>query len=183
VSNEHLTPVWWPHDSLREAWENGRTEVVSTQPWVAALLYQLIRALDVRRVVELGCYKGITSVWLAHAIAANGGGALRLVDTNAGFLEEAAQRVTNTGPLDVAVFSTHQPSMEFLIDGITADVQFVFLDDDKADVSKKIEVLRKRCPGATLTIHDAETVPELAPYLILPTPPSVGSGHLAVVRL
>src|SRR5439155_15379825 len=45
------------------------------------------------------------------------------------------------------------------------------------------EVLRKRCPGATLTIHDAETVPELAPYLILPTPPSVGSGHLALVQL
>src|SRR6266702_3780303 len=121
MSNEHLTPIWWPHDSLRSAWENGRYGV-STQPWVSALLYQLVRALDVRRVVELGCYKGVTSVWLAHAIAANGGGALRLVDNNAAYLEEAQQRVEQTAPTGVSVFTTNKASLEFLADGITTDV-------------------------------------------------------------
>jgi predicted O-methyltransferase YrrM len=186
MANEHLAPVWWPHPSLKTYWDSGlhHTEG-ATQPWVQALLYQLCRALDVRRAVELGCYRGVTSAWLALAIEANGGGRLDLVDTNQTFLTVAMARVgdVNTGTL-VATAGHAETSFAFLREHFQPDTQFIFMDDDKADIKQKVHVIRDCGCQALIAVHDVEhNQPQLEGLnaVTLKTPVLHGTGWLALI--
>lgn len=188
TANAHLLPVAWPSPALQEFWESGvQTMEGATQPWVQALLYQLCRALDVRHAVELGCWKGITSVWLATAISHNGGGSLSVVDNHEKTGGEALARLSIHAPSNVAVTLHQEPTMTFLL-SLLASTQFVFLDDDKAQIADKLDLIRARAPGCYVAVHDAE-LPNVtidfrkAGGIILDIPPGDGSGSLGLIRL
>lgn len=188
IANAHLLPVVWPHPALQAAWSSGaQTADGATQPWLQALLYALCRALDIRRAVELGCWRGYTSAWLACAIAHNGGGALTLVDTNATQLETAAARVAALSLPTVTVETTLLSTSDYLAAASPA-LQFAFLDDDKASTAAKLALLAARCPGIYVALHDVE-IPEVAAAtravggVILDVPPGDGNGSLGLVRL
>lgn len=186
--NAHLLPLVWPHPALQEAWESGvQTTNGATQPWIQALLYQLCRALDVRRATELGCWRGFTSAWLACAIAHNGGGSLTLADTNKVTLDTACARVATLSFSSVVVTPFLGGSLSYL-EAIPKETQFVFLDDDKAEPARKLTLLKERCPGCYVALHDAELPEVLAATkasggMILDIPPGDGSGSLGLVRL
>jgi len=153
---------------------------------VQALLYQLCRALDVRRAVELGCYRGVTSAWLALAIEANGGGRLDLVDTNQSFLERALLRAGDVSEAaNVGIAGHAEPSFAFL-KGPTfqPDTQFIFMDDDKSDIKQKVHVIRERGCQALIAVHDVEhNQPQLEGLnaVTLKTPVLHATGWLALI--
>jgi len=180
MANEHLIPLWWPHPTLEAYWRDNLWNVEgATQPWVQALLYALCRALDVRRAVELGCWNGLTSCWLAMAISANGGGMLTVLDHNIGCLKTTAERLAK---LDLANMELRQECMDSKDYVPPADTQFIFLDDDKTNVGQKVAAFAAACPGAYIAAHDIETVPDVA-MLRLATPILHSSGHLGLVRV
>ena len=184
MANEHLAPLWWPHASLRDAWEtrDDNDPNVSTQPWVSALLYQLVRALDYRRVVELGCYRGVTSAWLACAVEANGGGTVTLVDIQAGVLKKTERRLAALALAKTQASYVEASSAAFLETQLPANTQFIFIDDDKLTVPAELERIKAVAPRALVAIHDAETIGAIPGALMLATPPLYGSGHLALVQ-
>jgi len=91
--------------SLARRWqEKPRPEVValcrtreddsqSTEKDVAHLLYDLVRMLRARCVIEVGVYRGAGSLHLAQALADNGGGELHLVDISAEILAEVEEKI------------------------------------------------------------------------------------------
>ena len=184
LANEHLVPVLWPHPHIRKYWESGKhfTEG-ATQPWVQALLYQLCRALDVRRAVELGCYLGATSAWLAAAIESNGGGSLTVVDVGDEYISRTKERISAMALSGVETAYVKRPSLEYLPE-IPPNTQFVFLDDDKDKVPAKLDLIRARCPGAVVAIHDMETLTQgIEGILRLDTPILHGTGYLGLLRV
>jgi predicted O-methyltransferase YrrM len=187
ANNLHLAPAHWPHENLAKLWEDAPGYGAiggSTQPWVAALLYQLVRALDIRNVAELGCYKGVTSSWLACAIEENSGGRLTLVDCNAQALKIAQQWIETFAFQKTTIIGVHGATLIYLPD-IPRDTQLIFLDDDKKNILQKVAMLRGLGVKALLAIHDAEGLPEMKELgaLVLPTPPMHSTGHLALVQL
>ena len=185
MSNEHLAPVatMWPHPSIREYWDSGKHATEGgTQPWVAALLYGLVRAMDIRHVAELGCYLGATSAWLALAIEANGGGSLTLVDTQADWLQQAAARVMALDLQKTALGTMNERSLDFLAH-MNPDTRLVFLDDDKAEIPAKLDALRAlKLKEALVAIHDMETI-NVPGALVLATPVLHGTGLLGLVQV
>ena len=188
MANEQLAPLWFPHPTLRDYWESGKHRSEgATQPWVQALLYHLVRALGIRHVAELGCYLGSTSAWLALAIEANCAGepttgSLTLVDVGNGMVDGVRSRVSAVSTTPLIGF--HGRSLEFL-PGLYTETRFVYLDDDKADVSAKLALIAQRAPGCLVAIHDAETLGAQLPTnaLLLDTAPLFGSEKLALVKV
>jgi len=129
--------------------------------------------------VELGCWNGLTSCWLAMAISANGGGMLTVLDHNMGCLKITAERLAK---LDLANMEFRQECMDSKDYIPAADTQFIFMDDDKTNVGPKLAALATHCPSVYVAVHDIETVPNVT-MLRLATPVMHGSGQLGLVRL
>ena len=180
-ANLHLTPRWFPHAALAAAWRPGY-EGGGLQPWLQAFLYQLIRAMDLRRVVELGTWYGYTSAWLAQAVEDNGGGEAHFVDLEERHVERTRAAVERLDLKTTACAFIHKPSVAYLAD-IPHDMQFVFLDDDKERVKEKIAMISQRCARCLVAIHDAETQSFLRNEraVLLPIPPADGGGDLALL--
>ena len=179
-------PTFWPHPDLRAYWESGaHQEEGATQPCIQALLYHLILATNAKHVVELGTWKGATSRWLACAIAANGGGTLTLVDKHKPSLDMATERVQALRLGDVTITPVCNASLDYVQQRPIPTRDFVFLDDDKADVVLKIQHLREGGMHGIIAIHDIETVAaESTPGVIrLTIPVEPSGGHLGLITL
>lgn len=177
--NLHLEPRWFPHDALRRAWRPGY-EGGGLQPWLQALLYHMIRATDIRHVVELGTWYGYTSGWLAQAVEDNGGGTATFVEHAPDCAAKTRAALDALGLEKTACEIIHKPSLEYL-PRLPDATQFVFLDDDKAAVPEKLRLIKERAPRALVAIHDAETLPflEERKALLLRIPAADGGGDIA----
>lgn len=152
------------------------------QPWLQALLYQLIRAMDLRHVVELGTWYGYTSGWLAQAVEDNGGGTVTLVEAAPDCVQKTQAVIESLGLKKAACEIIHKRTLDYL-PGMREDMQLVFLDDDKSDVPRKLELIKARAPRALVAIHDAETLGFLqeTKALILRIPHADGGGDIAFI--
>ena len=176
-------PTLWPHPTLKRHWEELHRTESATQPHIQSLLYHLVCALDVKHAVELGVWKGATSRWLACAIEANGGGTLTLVDTVEENVTLAADRCRALELPHTTIEVRHGESL-FYLESLPTDVKFVFLDDDKQAIDKKLDLIKGR--GVIVAIHDIEVVPDdtrkkwRIVHLPMPAIPSGGDLGLVV---
>lgn len=182
IPNVRFAPLWYPRLSMESYWKSGQHYADGgTQPWVQALLYQLVRSCGFRRVMEFGTWYGATSAWLCMALTHNGGGCFWGTERDHAVADKAAEYL----------FALQIPDVDWVIrrdetlvamEGMPFAPEFVFLDDDKGELEGKFKLLP---PGTLVAVHDAEAVPELAawPRIVLKTPVLHGSGHLALIQL
>jgi predicted O-methyltransferase YrrM len=171
--------------------DDGRERRRNLEPDSARLLRLLVLATGAKRVLELGCSNGYSTIWLADAVAANEG-TLVSVDLDQGRLDEARANVTEAGLADTVELRLEDVAAA--LDG-SADSAWdlVFLDAERpaypAYWANLVRVLR---PGGLLAVdnvisHAAEvadlrtlvTADRRVSQALVPT----GAGVLLVTRL
>jgi predicted O-methyltransferase YrrM len=161
------------------------------EPDSARLLHLLVLATGAKRLLELGSSNGYSTIWLADAVAANGG-AMVSVDLDAGRLEEARANVAAAG-LDATVELRQEDAAAALAGTAEASLDFVFLDAERPDYpgywANLVRVLR---PGGLLAVDNAIShAAEVADFRTLVTADRrvsealvpTGAGILLVTRL
>jgi len=151
----------WPHPLLKERWDTTHYAAEgNSQPWVQLLLYSLIRAIGVKEVIEFGCFRGITTAWLALAVEANGGGLVSAIERDVKDMEKTVQWVHRFfDAIPNTNITGHQITTLDFIDkhpDIVKSAGLIFLDDDKADIIHKVAKLRGVGCTALLTVHDVD---------------------------
>ncbi len=190
----------WPHDVLRDRYESAHFDSTAyakegiTQPWVQLLLYALVRSLGATHVLELGCFRGVTTAWLALAVEANGGGTVVALDREAVDVARGKtllRDVADALPRTQVVWELGD-TRAYLRTATLQPFTFVFLDDDKQAVAEKVELLRVGGCRALLACHDVDghyEDPGLARVwkalggLVVPATRIHPYGHLGLLQL
>jgi len=111
--------VNYPNNFFREVGVDAAKGEGSSEPWVSQLLYATARALDARRILEIGTFHGATTIWLALA-AEQTRGKVTCIDKNEEYLEITRQNLARMGLLhttdlrqgDMLDLLTHIPPSE-----------------------------------------------------------------------
>jgi SAM-dependent methyltransferase len=137
-------------------------EAGSTEPWVSRLVADFIIARGARTVLETGCFKGATSVWIADALHRLGGGEFYLCDIDRSRESEAYVRVVKAGA-DITRYQIVGDILEFL--AVCPDrFDLAWVDDchEKLHVRRELELLYpKMTPGGLILLHDIDGVCDL----------------------
>jgi predicted O-methyltransferase YrrM len=139
--------------SLREEADRNGLPPISIAPDTGRLLQVLLRAVDARRVLEVGTLGGYSAIWMARALPADG----RLVSIEAnGAHAEFARRFVRRAALDGVVEVREGRAVDVLpsLDGERFDL--AFLDADKAPLPTYLEwALRLVRPGGMIVADNA----------------------------
>jgi predicted O-methyltransferase YrrM len=140
----------------------------STEPWVSRLVADFIVASGARTVLETGCFKGATSVWIQAAIGQLGGGDLHVCEIDpermrATIERFAVRRLDDPHGLNVALCPHESDVLHYLA---TTDDRFdlAWVDDchEKSHVTKELMLLiPKMNPGGLILLHDVFGVCDL----------------------
>ena len=161
------------------------------EPDSAALLALLVRAVNARRLLELGTSNGYSTIWLADALRDNGGTMLT-VDLDASRSAMAAENLQKAG-LDETVELRVQDARAALTDSPDASWDMILLDAERSHYAgywpDLVRVLR---PGGLLAVDNvrshADEVSELRTLVsadervteaLVPT----GAGVLLITRV
>ena len=159
--------IRWPHQSLRQAWTSTDIyQLGATEPWVQQVVADLLVAKESRIVLELGCYMGLTTAWLALALESIGGGTLIGVE-----IEEERARATEERLADLPIPHVHwtiqqQDSLTALRQLSPGTIDFAWIDDDHTPkhVAQELEWLcrptmrleRRMKAGGLICLHDVK---------------------------
>jgi predicted O-methyltransferase YrrM len=160
------------------------------EPDTAALLALLVRATGARRVLELGTSNGYSTVWLADAVASNGG-SLTSVELDPERTTQAAQNLERAG-LRAVVDLRIQDAADTLRQSDDDEWDLIFLDAERpAYASYWPDLVRALRPRGVLVVdnvisHAADvatfralvSADERVSEAVSPT----GAGALLVVR-
>ncbi|HEY2055950.1 MAG TPA: class I SAM-dependent methyltransferase [Solirubrobacterales bacterium] len=161
------------------------------EPDSARLLYLLALATGTRRLLELGCSNGYSTIWLGAAVAANGGTMVG-VDLDAGRLAEARENVARAG-FDAAVELRLEDARAALSGSAPASWDMVLLDAERHDYPAYwSDLVRVLPPGGLLAVDNVLShADEVADFRTLVTADRrvtealvpTGAGVLLVTRL
>ncbi len=128
----------------------------STEPWISQLVAQFAVARGARSILETGCFKGATSVCLADALVAMGGGDLHLCDLDRERLASASERVSDLAFDAVKVHPWPGDVITFLrACKMRFDLAWVDDDHDKKHVTRELQFLYPLMnPGGLILLHD-----------------------------
>lgn len=162
MNNTH--GIRWPHSSVKDAWKRGIYEQGATEPWIQQLVADFIIASQARTVLELGCFLGLTTTWIACALEASGGGTLVGVELEP---ERAEATRAQLGLLDLNTvkYVIHQAdavSVLNMLDAHSIDLAWVDDDHTPAHVAQELDILcaptrpesRKMASGGIVLMHD-----------------------------
>jgi len=154
------------------------------------LLAVLVRAIAARRVLEIGTSNGYSTLWLAEAARAIGGG-VTTVESSASKVELAAANFKCAG---LAAFVTllHDDAGRVLRSADAAAYDLVFLDSERSEYPGWWPDLRRVLrPGGLLIVDNATShAAEMAPLVALLDADAafttclvpVGKGELVAVK-
>jgi predicted O-methyltransferase YrrM len=136
-------------------------EAGSTEPWVSRLVADFIIARGARTVLETGCFKGATSVWIYEALKRLGGGHFFVADIDESRRSNTIGRLPhhNHAPAseDNVAVSPLGDILYFLSMGTSHTFDVAFVDDchEKSHVTKELMLLMpKMNPGGLILLHD-----------------------------
>jgi predicted O-methyltransferase YrrM len=144
----------------------------STEPWISRLVADFIIARGARTVLETGCFKGATSVWIQFALQHLGGGVFHFCDMDRARAMATSDRLQKAVP-DVFTHNLVRHCwftdiLELLQTPVLLgeDTRFdlVFVDDahEKPHVTKELMLLMpKMNPGGLILLHDVFGVCDL----------------------
>lgn len=159
-------------------------------PDAGRFLWFLVQAVGARTIVEVGTSRGVSTLWLADAARATGGGVLS-VDVDTAAQEDARRSVAGVGLADHVTFRV-QDGGAALADLPDDAVDLLFLDAERTEYPTwwphPVRVLR---PGGVLVADNALSHPdEIEPLRNLieqdgrltTTTIGVGKGELLALR-
>jgi predicted O-methyltransferase YrrM len=127
----------------------------STEPWVSRLVADFIVASGARTVLETGCFKGATSIWIHNALQKLGGGHFYLCELDRSRMKATCERLADRPYGDVHLH-TEEDALVFL-QLTTARFDLAWVDDchEKSHVTKELMLLiPKMNPGGLILLHD-----------------------------
>jgi predicted O-methyltransferase YrrM len=136
----------------------------STEPWISELVASFVVARGARTILETGCFKGATSVWLYDALCRLGGGSLVLCDIEKERAEAAAYRIATLigGARSVGVAMEGDVIQYLQTTKRTFDLAWVDDCHEKPHVTKELMLLMpKMNPGGLILLHDVYGVCDL----------------------
>lgn len=162
----------------------------NVEPPTAELLAVLIRATGARRILELGTSNGYSTVWLADAAEATGGGVVS-VDTDPARTALARENLERAGLVSLVELRTEDAATT-LATAADAELEFVFLDAERPAYADYVGDLRRTlAPGGVLAVdnvishaHELEQFTSLVETTsgLTQTVVSIGAGVRLAVR-
>jgi predicted O-methyltransferase YrrM len=126
----------------------------NVEPETAELLGILIRACDAQRILELGTSNGYSTLWLADAAEATGGGVVS-VDLDPSRTALARDNLTRAGLDELVELRTEDAGMA-LSNAADGEWDFMFLDSERiAYPGYLVNLVRTLKPGGVLAIDNA----------------------------
>jgi predicted O-methyltransferase YrrM len=117
----------------------------------AEFMHALVLATGARRAVEIGTSYGYSGLWIAAALAENGG---RLITIDRlDHKTEAARGYFRSAGLDHLVAFRTGPAVDVL-PTITGPVDFVLNDADKENCRRYVEILEDRLSNLAVVLTD-----------------------------
>lgn len=175
-----------------DAWAKGLYQEGGTEPWVAQLVAEFCSAKQARVVLELGGFKGLTSLTIAERMASYGGGQLIIVEMDPERCNDIRVRFADNPASHVGVMAQLQT-----VDALTAiaslplkSVEVAFVDDDHtaAHVESEIQALLPRMAnGGIILLHDVvgpfglDTVVRRHGGIVLDLPKMHSAGGLGII--
>jgi predicted O-methyltransferase YrrM len=155
--SEYIVTLFAPEDellgALREEADRTGLPPASISPDAGRFLQVLLRALDARRVLEVGTLGGYSAIWMGRALPSDGTLiTLERDERHAAFAERYVERAG----LAAVVQVRHGRALDVLpsLDGEEFDL--VFLDADRAPLATYFEwALRLVRPGGMIVAHNA----------------------------
>lgn len=145
-----------PLSQFQELVRNGPENPQSCEADVGLLLYNLVRLLKAKHIVEVGVYRGAGSMHLSLGLHENGGGTIYLVDISQESLTAVETRIKNAGlNVETRLFCCDSTIAAKQMDLSTADL--IFLDADHQyeivleDIQNYLCLLKDR---GILVVHD-----------------------------
>jgi precorrin-6B methylase 2 len=168
ITAEALYPAAYRTDTKHDQ-RPGRDEVTG-QRRIAAVPGQcsgpvsdLTRGIGAKRVVEFGASFGISTLYLAAAVRANGGSRVITTEIEPSKCRAAEDNVRRAG-LDDIVEVREGDAMRTL-EAIDGPVDLVFLDGWKDLYLPVLDLLRPRLRPGAMVLADNVNLPETRPYL------------------
>ncbi len=133
---------WRMYDSMTAEYE------------VLQFLQQLVETLKPKLIVETGTFMGISTLWLAQGLRANGAGKVITCEYDPVVYAKAVERIEASG-LNEWIDARNESSLEMQVDG---EVDMLFSDSDpglrEAEVRRFLPLLRA---NGVILIHDASS--------------------------
>ena len=150
-------------------------------PDVGRLLYQLVRTVRPKLVVEFGMSLGISAIHLSAALADNRAGRLVTTELFAAKAESAREHLREAGLLDRVEIQVGD-ALETLKAGLGQPIDVLLLDGWKDLYLPMLSVLEPYLvPGSLVIADDTCLMPtELAPFLAYVRDPSNGYTSVAL---
>jgi predicted O-methyltransferase YrrM len=136
------------------------------------LLYSLVRASRPDTVVEFGLSMGISTLFLAAALADNGHGRVITTELSARKVELATAHLSEAHLLD-RVEIRHGDALETLAD-VEAPIGLVLLDGWKDLYVPLLRLLEPKLAPGSIVVGDDSTFPAVADYLAYVRDPAHG---------
>jgi predicted O-methyltransferase YrrM len=162
----------------------------NVEPDTARLLAVLVRALEAKRLLELGTSNGYSTVWLADA-ARSIGGRVVSVDVDSTRTAQAAEHLSHVQLQGYVELRTEDAAMT-LSQAADASVDMIFLDAERPAYSGYWpDLLRALRPGGLLVVDNVLShAEEVKPFRelvqdeddVIESVVPVGAGVLLVVR-
>lgn len=124
---------------IRESVDAALIDPYGIEPWKSLLLYSLVRCGGLEQIVELGVYRGSTTVWLARALAEHGrGGRVHAVDLQ--IVPDAHAAVEAAGLSDYVMWHEGTNSWDVATRFEDGTIDMVFVDGDHS-----FEAVKRDC--------------------------------------
>jgi predicted O-methyltransferase YrrM len=145
----------------------AREAYLPLTPAAGALLYTLARARDARTIVEFGTSFGISTIYLAAALADAGGGRLVTTELEPSKAERARANLARAGLADLVEIRTGD-ALETLADA-PRGIDLVYLDGAKTLYRPVLSLLEPRLAPRAVVVADnvdmGEVVAEFTAYI------------------
>ena len=127
----------------------------------------LVRAMQARRILEIGTSNGYSTLWLAEAAKAVGG-AVTTIEFSAYKIGLASANFARSG-LESCITLVHDDAGRVLQRSATSAFDFIFLDSERSEYPDWWQELRRvLCPGGLLVVDNAISHAEqMEPFVAL----------------
>lgn len=152
---EHLTAL------LAEIAERGREhdaretehsrKMLNLEPDTARLVYILVRSSGAKRVLEVGTSNGYSTIWLASAVAPNGG-RVTTIDVSAEKQALAGENLRRAGLLDLVELRLGKAGA--VVKELAGPFDVVFFDADRKGAADNLQVLMPELAPSVLLLAD-----------------------------
>jgi caffeoyl-CoA O-methyltransferase len=141
-----------------EAYSREHDGVYAIPREEGVFLNMLVRLMRARRIVELGTSSGYSTIWLATAAAAQGGG-VDTVEYDPKKVKLATENFRRA-ELDKIIHVHHSDAVRFL-EALEGPVEFVFMDTEKEDYLRHFKlVFQKLAKGGLVAADNAVDLAE-----------------------